>query len=337
MGSRNVRFRLGDAPGRRLDKAVAENVPEQSGLSRSRIASLIRSGMLRREDGTVLDNPSAAAPAGVELTLDVPELVEINAEPQAIPLDIIFEDDALVVVDKPAGMVVHPAPGSPDGTLVNALIHHCGESLSGIGGALRPGIVHRIDKDTSGLLVVAKSDLAHQGLTAQFAAHTVRRRYDAICWGQVSTNNARIMGLRGVRSESGGILVIDKPIGRDRSDRMRMAVRPDGKRAVTRVQVIDRLAGGASHVICRLETGRTHQIRVHMANIGCPLVGDPVYGKNRTAPAELRTLPEVMGFNRQALHAAELGIEHPISRETMTFSRGMPDDMAALLDVLRKL
>ncbi|MEL6583108.1 MAG: RluA family pseudouridine synthase [Pseudomonadota bacterium] len=305
----------------RLDKVLAEVAPE--GLSRSRLRGLIEAGAVFGASGA-MRNPSAKVGAGVALVLDVPPLEEAAPEPQDIPLDVAFEDDALIVVNKPAGMVVHPAPGAPDGTLVNALLHHCGESLSGIGGERRPGIVHRIDKDTSGLLVVAKTDVAHHHLSAQFAAHTVERSYLAVCQGVPDRATPRLARAEGVGFEPGGVIVIRTQIGRHPRDRLRMAVLAQGGRhAVTRVRVLEPL-GGATLVECRLETGRTHQIRVHMAHLGHPLLGDATYGGRGTGAA----------IARQALHAATLGFEHPDGTD-LRFSAPVPEDINTLLTTLK--
>ncbi len=260
-------------------------------------------------------------------------------EPEAIALDVVFEDDALIVIDKPAGMVVHPAPGSPEGTLVNALLHHFGGRLSGVGGTRRPGIVHRIDKDTSGLLVVAKSDAAHQGLAAQFAAHTAERAYGAVVHGVPDAGDPRLRGLAGVAFEPGGLLRITTELARHRTDRQRQAVvAHGGRRAVTRARVIESFGGAAALLECRLETGRTHQIRVHMAHAGHGLIGDPVYGGRRRLPA--RALPPggaeaALAFPRQALHAGSLGFTHPVSGEWLRFDVPLPEDMRVLLAALR--
>jgi len=297
-------------------------LPEGAGLSRSRLVALIKEGHLRRAGDVVLD-PRMKPQADTEYVLSVPEAEEIEAVPQDIPLDIIHEDADLIVVNKPAGMVVHPAPGALNGTLVNALLHHCADSLSGIGGAKRPGIVHRIDKDTSGILVVAKSDLAHKGLSKQFADHSIERLYDAFVWGCPDAADPRLSGLGAVKFESGGVVRINAPIARHNHDRKKMAVvKSGGRHAVTRVDVVERFGAMAAHVTCRLETGRTHQIRVHMTHIGHPLIGDPVYGRARTIP---KNAPEIVsetlgGFKRQALHARSLGFIHPISGEAMMFS-----------------
>ncbi len=325
-----VTIRLSDAPGRRLDKAIATAVPAELALSRSRLSTLIQDGAVSDAKGRVFSNPSATPEPGLQLFLTLPPIEPIRAQPQAIPLDVLFEDADVIVVDKPAGMVVHPGAGTPDGTLVNALLAHCGSSLSGIGGAQRPGIVHRIDKDTSGLLVVAKNDAAHQFLAAQFAEHSVLRRYQAICWGTPERADARLNGLPGVKFSSAGDLTIDLPIARHPSDRKKMATRNGGKRAVTHVSVQERLGSRAAFVTCELETGRTHQIRVHMSVIGHPLIGDPVYGKNRRWSPEQAQDPRLASFDRQALHAGRLGFVHPKTEALMEFECDLPKDFTDL-------
>ncbi|KEY97345.1 hypothetical protein AI27_19580, partial [Sphingomonas sp. BHC-A] len=239
-----------------------------------------------------------------------------EAVAQDIPLAIVHEDADLIVIDKPAGLVVHPAAGNLDGTLVNALLHHCQGRLSGIGGVARPGIVHRIDKDTSGLLVVAKSDRAHEGLAQQFKAHSIDRLYAAIVYG--------------VPQPAAG--TVDSWIGRSDADRKKMAVHREGrgKHAVTHYRTMERLRGAAM-VECRLETGRTHQVRVHMAHLGHPLIGDPVYGRERKG---FKSILETLGFNRQALHAKRLGFIHPVTGEALSFDSKLPADMQELLSEL---
>jgi 23S rRNA pseudouridine1911/1915/1917 synthase len=302
------------AGGGRLDKALAEG----SGLSRERIKALIGQGKVTVA-GSAASSPSARAEAGAPFAIELPPPATLDAAPQDIPLAIVFEDGDLVVVDKPAGLVVHPAAGNLDGTLVNALLHHCAGGLSGIGGVARPGIVHRIDKDTSGLLVVAKSDAAHEGLARQFAAHSVERAYLALTAGLPRPPAGAVTGR----------------IGRSDANRKKMAVLANtssrGKHAVTHYRTLEPLAGAAL-VECRLETGRTHQVRVHLASLGRPLLGDPAYG--RTPPA-LRPLLARLGFRRQALHAAELGFLHPVTGETLHFASALPADMAQLLSELR--
>ncbi|MGR3435727.1 MAG: RluA family pseudouridine synthase, partial [Shimia sp.] len=261
-----VTFILGAAPPPRLDKALARDVPEEAALSRSRLARLLAEGAVRIDGATVTDAKARVA-EGARVEIALPEVAEIEARPEAIPLVVVHEDADLIVVDKPAGLVVHPAPGTPSGTLVNALLHHCGVSLSGIGGARRPGIVHRIDKDTSGLLVAAKSDAAHRGLAAQFEAHSVDRVYFALCHGVPSAADPRLRGLRGVSFEAGEVLKVAAPLARHRTDRQRQAVTWDGGRhAVTRARVAETFGGAVARLECRLETGRTHQIRVHLTH-----------------------------------------------------------------------
>jgi 23S rRNA pseudouridine1911/1915/1917 synthase len=301
----------------RLDKVLAE----ASGLSRARVQALLAEGQIAVA-GQPATSTSAKLAVGTPFAITVPAATEAAARPQDIALSIAYEDAHLVVVDKPAGMVVHPAAGNPDGTLVNALLHHCaqngGGQLSGIGGVARPGIVHRIDKDTSGLLVVAKSDTAHEGLAAQFAAHTVHRRYLAVCTGHPAPGEG----------------TIDARLGRSDSDRKKMAVLPKdslrGKHAVTHYKVLQKL-DHAALIECRLETGRTHQVRVHCASIGHGLLGDPLYGRPAKA---LRPLLERLGFARQALHAAELGFTHPVTGEALHFASPIPDDLRELIDQL---
>ena len=334
-----LRFEIAADPPRRLDKALARDVPDES-LSRSRLARLIAEGAVTVE-GRVVTDPSAPVEEGarVEVALGPPE--ESHIGPEAVPLDVVWEDAELIVVDKPAGMVVHPAPGTPAGTLVNALIHHCGDSLSGVGGMLRPGIVHRIDKDTSGLVVAAKSDRAHQGLAAQFAAHRVERHYLALCHGAPDPADPRLAGLRGTTWEAGAVLRIATRLDRHRTDRQRQAVTWEGGRhAVTRARVVETFGAppAAALLDCWLETGRTHQIRVHMAHVGHGLIGDPVYGGSRAPSA--RALGEAgaaaaRAFPRQALHAATLGFLHPVTGEALHFETPLPLDMLELLAALR--
>ncbi len=331
---------IGDAPPERLDKALARDVPEEASLSRTRLGRMIAAGAVTK-DGTPVTDLKATVAAGEVYRLAIEPAGEVATVAEDIPLSIIWEDADLVVVDKPAGMVVHPAPGSWTGTLVNALLHHFGGALSGVGGEKRPGIVHRIDKDTSGLLVVAKSDRAHHGLAAQFEAHTAERRYLAIANGAPDAADPRLRGIAGVTFEAGTTLRIAARLARHRTDRQRQAVVASGGRhAVTRVQVEERfgMPPAASLVSCRLETGRTHQIRVHLAHVGHGLVGDPTYGGNRRIAA--RALGEaaraaVAGFPRQALHAANLGFVHPVTGEALFFAAPLPADMEALLTALR--
>ena len=331
---------IGANPPPRLDKALARDVPEAAALSRSRLMRLIAEGAVS-QGGQVVTDSKARVSEGDVLTVSVPRPQVLEARAQAIPLDVVFEDAALIVVNKPAGMVVHPAPGTPDGTLVNALLHHCADSLSGIGGAKRPGIVHRIDKDTSGLLVIAKTDAAHHGLAAQFERHSAARRYLALVHGVPDAGDPRLRGVRGVSFEGGGVMKITTRLERHRHDRQKQAVFFDrGRHAVTRARVIEVFGAPAQVALveCRLETGRTHQIRVHMAHAGHGLLGDPVYGGRRKVAAG--SLPPgaagaVGGFPRQALHAASLGFVHPVSGEALMFEAPLPPDMAGLLDALR--
>ncbi|MFC3053087.1 RluA family pseudouridine synthase [Kordiimonas pumila] len=309
-----------ETEGIRLDKLLADAMPD---ISRSRVKALIKEGQLVSASGIVL-SPSYNVKKGDNFSLSFPEPEDADPIAENIPLDIIFEDEHLVVVNKPAGMVVHPAPGSPNGTLVNALLHHCNGSLSGIGGVKRPGIVHRIDKETSGLLIVAKHDKAHNGLAVQFADHSIERTYIAVCKGHPKKLADRIEG----------------NIARHPVDRKRMAVAPSGgKWAATHYTVSASYAQSgtpvASLLECRLETGRTHQVRVHMAHIGHPLVGDPVYGRNAIANSikgAARTA--LASFPRQALHAKSLGFIHPVSGTPFKFESSLPYDMEALLKVL---
>ncbi|WP_425098900.1 pseudouridine synthase [Tropicibacter sp. S64] len=328
-------------PPPRLDKALARDVPEEASLSRTRLARLIAEGAVTR-DGVVLDNPKAAVAEGDVIDIDVPQAQEYDVTPQAIPLDIVHDDDALIVVNKPAGMVVHPAPGTPDGTLVNALLHHFDGDLSGVGGEKRPGIVHRIDKDTSGLLVVAKSDKAHHGLAKQFEKHTAQRAYLALVHGVPDRGDPRLLGTRGVSAGAGGEITITSGLARHKTDRQKQAVYFDGqgRHAITHARVLEVFGTPPtlSLVECRLETGRTHQIRVHMAHAGHGLIGDPVYGGRRKLSAKALSeaaMAAASGFDRQALHAAELGFVHPVSGEAMLFQAPLPEDMADLLAVLR--
>ncbi len=332
---------IGDDPPDRLDKALAREVPEEAALSRSRLMKMIAAGDVLR-DGTPVTDPKTKVMAGEEYTLLLPPPEVYDARPEAIPLDILYEDADLIVVNKPAGMVVHPAPGTPQGTLVNALLHHCGDTLSGIGGEKRPGIVHRIDKDTTGLLVVAKSDRAHHGLAKQFEEHSVTRHYLALVHGTPDPADPRLRGTRGVTFEAGGIVRIATGLARHRTDRQRQAVVWDGqgRHAVTRARVLDSFGGGVASLIeCWLETGRTHQIRVHMAHAGHGLLGDQTYGgKRRLSPKAVGEDAAAMGndFPRQALHAATLGFDHPVTGEHLEFAAELPPDMTALLDSLRR-
>ena len=313
-------------------------MPEEASLSRSRLARLIVEGAVR-VNGAVVTDAKAKLVEDDLVEITVEEAVDVETRPENIPLEILHEDDDLIVVNKPVGMVVHPAPGTPSGTLVNALLHHFGGNLSGVGGEKRPGIVHRIDKDTSGLLVVAKSDRAHHGLAAQFEKHTVDRHYLAICHGEPDPSDPRLRGVRGVSFEAGNILKITTQLARHKTDRQRQAVLFNGGRhAVTRARVEEGF-GAVALINCWLETGRTHQIRVHMSHAGHALVGDQTYGGRRKVSAKDlgdALAAELNAFPRQALHAATLGFSHPVSGETLSFSAPLPDDMAQILDKLRK-
>ena len=334
-----VTFSIAANPPPRLDKALARDVPDDAALSRSRLGKLIESGAVAL-DGTPVTDPRHKVSEGVEVTITLETAEAEHIAPEAIPLVIRYEDADLIVLEKPAGMVVHPAPGTPSGTLVNALMHHCGDDLSGVGGLKRPGIVHRIDKDTSGLLVVAKSDRAHHGLAAQFAAHSVERRYLAICYGLPDAHDPRLRGIRGTSFEPGNILKVQTFLGRHKTDRQRQAVSFEtGRHAVTRCRILEPLGtpAVAALVECWLETGRTHQIRVHMAHCGHALIGDPVYGGRRKLSDKAVGADGVAAagsFPRQALHAATLGFTHPVTGETLTFEAEMPPDLRDLLRAL---
>lgn len=326
--------------GQRLDKWVAS----WSDISRARLAVLIASGEVRA-DGNIITKPTTKIRSGIEYAVHVPPPVDDRPKPENIPLDIVFEDDQLIVVNKPAGMTVHPAPGSRSGTLVHALLYHCKDTLSGIGGVMRPGIVHRIDKDTSGLLVVAKTDRAHQYLSRQFAKHTVERVYICLTRSAPKPRSGRI----------------ESRIARSPQDRKKMAVvrgthqdmmsSEVGRHAVTNYKYIKGFgqmpnasvgAPRVSYLECRLETGRTHQIRVHLAHLGCPLLGDPLYGKQRAfnttkTEEEIAVRDAIAAFKRQALHAATLGFKHPITKEFLSFNSPLPEDMANLEATLQGL
>jgi 23S rRNA pseudouridine1911/1915/1917 synthase len=304
----------------RLDKALAERLPD---LSRARIQALIAERRLSR-DGRVIVDGSSRATAG-EYRLDVPPPEPAEPRAEAIPLVILYEDASLIVVDKPPGMAMHPAPGSETGTLVNALLAHCGDSLSGIGGVARPGIVHRIDKDTSGVVVVAKTDAAHQGLSALFAAHDIARVYVALTRGAPHPAKGTIEGA----------------IARSPRDRKKMAIVKSGGRHAITHYAVERTFGAperplAARVACRLETGRTHQIRVHLASKGAPCLGDPTYGSGQPAAPVREAIAEA-GLTRQALHAAVLGFRHPITGEALRFESPLPADMARLEELLGEL
>jgi len=319
FGVRVVGVTADEAQGR-VDKVLATRLPE---MSRGRIQALMAEGRISRDGVTLADASAKALPGDYRLEIPAPTAAE--PVPEAIPLAVLFEDQYLIVVDKPPGMAVHPAPGSESGTLVNALLHHCGASLSGIGGVARPGIVHRIDKDTSGIVVVAKTDAAHHGLSALFEAHDIDRVYVAFTRGAPNPAWGKIEG----------------NIARSPHDRKKMAlVKTGGRHAVTHYKT-ERAFGPAlkplaAHVSCRLETGRTHQIRVHLASKGCPCLGDPTYGSGPPAEPVRKAIAEA-GLTRQALHAAVLGFVHPITGETLRFESPLPPDMAALEALLLAL
>jgi 23S rRNA pseudouridine1911/1915/1917 synthase len=317
--------------GQRLDRFLSDRLP---GLSRTRLQALIRQGRVTLGTGTIEDVKYPVKP-GDRFSISVPPPVSAKPQAQTIPLNVVYEDDAIIVIDKPAGLVVHPGAGNIDRTLVNALIAHCGASLSGIGGVARPGIVHRLDKDTSGLLVVAKTDQAHRALSEQFADHgregELERGYLALVWGAPPRPHG----------------TIDAPIGRHKTSRTKMAIMPvarGGREAVTHYQVVATFGHGpepiASLLECRLETGRTHQVRVHLTSIGTPLIGDPVYGQG--FKSKLRKLSEpvrkkLAGFNRQALHAAALSFVHPVSGTLLEFNSPLPEDFAMIVEAFKEL
>jgi 23S rRNA pseudouridine1911/1915/1917 synthase len=313
--------------GLRLDRFLAAQLAD---LSRARLQGLIASGAVSKSGATIKDGNTRVKPGEI-YDVHVPEATPASPIAQDIPLDVVYEDNDVIIIDKPAGLVVHPAAGNPDGTLVNALIAHCGNSLKGIGGVARPGIVHRLDKDTSGLLVAAKNERAMTSLAKQFANHTVERAYNAVVWGSPRLGEGMVEG----------------QIGRNPFDRKRMAVlRGGGKQARTRYKVIERFGDGprpfASLIECRLETGRTHQIRVHLTHLGHPLIGDQTYGRARKAPraktdAETIAFAAAAGFPRQALHAWLLGFEHPASGEMLRFESAWPADFSVLAAALRDL
>ncbi len=312
--------------GERIDRflaaALAERLPA---VSRNRVQALIAEGCVSDEAGT-LGEASGKVKSGQRLSVHVPPPAPAEPRAQAIDLEILYEDEDLIVLDKQAGLVVHPAPGSPEGTLVNALLAHCGDSLQGVGGVRRPGIVHRLDKDTSGLMVVAKNDAAHHALTQQFADRSIERSYLALVWGLPARMEGEIEG----------------NIGRHPKNRKKMAVLAKGGRAaVTRYRVLESLAAGqASYLHCRLLTGRTHQIRVHLAERGHALLGDPLYGRLSSARRKgmsPRAWEAIKSFPRQALHAESLGFLHPSSRKCLSFRSSLPEDQQSLLDILREM
>lgn len=295
------------AQGVRLDRALADALPD---VSRERLKALITAGAVTDARGAPATDPSSKAAAGGLYHVAIPAAAPSHNASQPIALTVVFEDDDLIVIDKPAGLVVHPAAGHADGTLVNALLHHCAGQLSGIGGVARPGIVHRIDKDTSGLMVAAKSDRAHEGLAKQFHDHSIDRRYKAIVAGRPAPPSG----------------TIDAPLARSPANRKKIAIVAGGKRAVTHFHTIT-ARPDAALVECRLETGRTHQVRVHMAALGHPLLGDPVYGRTKQVH---KAILESLDFRRQALHAAHLAFIHPVNSSALAFESELPADMQEL-------
>lgn len=328
-----------DEKGLRLDKFL--NI-KQDDISRSRFKNLIIAGQVTRisapgqNPNMKIDDPSHRVKPQEAFSIIIPEIIDPDPIGEDIPLDIHYEDEHLIVLNKPAGMVVHPAPGNSSGTLVNALIHHCGDSLSGINGVKRPGIVHRIDKYTSGLMVAAKSDIAHNKLSKQFAKHTIERAYYAITWGMPNPASG----------------TVNAPLKRDTKNRLKIAVREGGKHAITHYKVLKRIAPmrkittrnnvkntlppSVSLVECRLETGRTHQIRVHMAHLGYPLLGDPLYNRRSNPSKNFSDLAKeaLANFKRQALHAYLIGFKHPVSGEHLTFEIELPNDIKRLIKAL---
>ena len=311
--------------GVRIDKYISE---ELEGLSRSYIKKLIDKGNItinNKEDGQEITQKknikaSYCITDGDRIRVMLPEPEKLEIVPEDIPLEIVYEDDDVIVVNKPQGMVVHPAAGNYTGTLVNALMFHCGDNLSSINGVERPGIVHRIDKDTSGLLVICKTDLAHQSLSVQFSEHTINRVYDSVVYNHFDIEKME-------QTEDGiYTLTVDKAIARAKNDRKRMAIDPDGRRAVTHIYLQENLEQNFAYIKCKLETGRTHQIRVHLTSINHPLLGDPVYGP-KNCPFNL---------NGQVLHAGTLGFIHPRTKEYIEFKSELPEYFSKLLNILKK-
>ena len=299
----------------RLDKFLAARLKD---VSRARLQALLAEGQVRR-DGVQIAEGSARVKPGQHFSVRMPPPKPAKPAPEAVPLDVLFEDEHLLVLEKPAGMVVHPAPGHSGGTLVNALLAHCGDSLSGIGGVMRPGIVHRLDKDVSGLMVVAKHDKAHVGLSAQFTVHSIDRAYEAIVWGVPGTKTGKV----------------DQPIGRHPKDRKRMAVVGNGKPAVTHFELLAAAGLLASKMRVILETGRTHQIRVHLGTLGLGIIGDPIYRPRRLPKVSGDLKSEIETLKRITLHACRLGLKHPITREKLTFDRRPPLVFDAIFDQLK--
>ncbi|MEO1563990.1 MAG: RluA family pseudouridine synthase [Pseudomonadota bacterium] len=328
-----IRVTIPDNPPARLDKALFALLPDGTGISRTKITALIKEGAVQRNTGEVVTGPKVKPISGEVYFVTPPPPVALTLIGQDIPLAILFEDDHVIVLDKPVGLVMHPAPGAPDGTLVNALIHHLGAGLKDVGAEGRPGIVHRIDKETSGIVVVAKTPLAHMELSKQFADHSIDRQYLAVTKGVPDRADARLAGLRGVGFEDGGVIRVATQFGRHPTDRKRMAVLPDGGRhAITRFTLEERFGPQFALIRCRLQTGRTHQIRVHLSYLGHGLVGDRTYGTRRNVSADF---PAAKEFPRQALHATVLGFVHPETRETLRFETKPPKDFTALCEALQ--
>ena len=335
-----MEFTIAEDPPSRLDKALFRDAPVAEDLSRTRLGRLIGEAAVE-VNGDIVTNPKAKIKAGAIVKITLEAAVETETLAENIHLDVVYEDAHLIVINKPAGMVVHPAPGSHSGTLVNALLHHCAGNLSGIGGKIRPGLVHRIDKNTSGLIVVAKNDKAHHGLAEQFASHSVERLYRAICFGYPNVREPKLGSIRGVSFESGCVVKVTTQLARHKIDRQKQSVLFEGGRhAVTRLKVQKSFGNpnALSLVNCWLETGRTHQIRVHLAYIGHSLIGDSTYGGNRKIAKNSiseEAAKSIKNFPRQSLHAALLGFKHPESGEKLRFRVEMPQDMENLLSCLQ--
>jgi len=330
--------------GLRLDKFLAQSIAD---ISRTRLKQVITDGGIRLVDaksspaGKTIDDPSYRVKCHDRIFFTLPVIRESEPEPQDIPLDVVYEDDQLIVINKAAGMVVHPAPGNPDGTLVNALLYHCGDSLSGICGVKRPGIVHRIDKDTSGLMIAAKTDRAHKKLASQFARHSMERAYQAVVWGVPNPASGTIEGRIGRDARNRlkmAVVAAESRRGRDATTHYRVLRRLEPKRKIFgRGDALKGLPPSFSLVECRLETGRTHQVRVHMNHIRHPLVGDPFYGRSgslRSRNFTDRAQQVIIDFNRQALHACLIGFIHPVTGEHLTFNSEPPNDMKCLISAL---
>lgn len=336
MSNNSTIFLISDQDaGNRLDRVLVKLLPE---LSRSNLKKIIELKQVKIND-LIVETPSKKLKENDRIEINFIPKKEFKILPSNIRLNIIHEDKDILIVNKPAGMVVHPAPGSENGTLVNALLFYFDGNLSGVGGEKRPGIVHRIDKDTSGLLVVAKSDTAHAGLAKQFADHSISRRYLAVSKGVPQKSDPRLAGLRGVNFEDGGVIRVATNIARHKTDRKRMAVVQDaGRHAITRANVLENF-GHSALLECWLETGRTHQIRVHFSHIGHGLIGDPIYGLRKAMPSsvfEREDINIVKGFSRQALHAKSIGFVHPITNEYMNFDSDIPNDLNELIKILKK-